>query len=329
MASVREIAKRANVAPGTVSRVINDKGYISEETREKVRRALEEMEYTPNELARSLSLSRSLCIGILVTDISHPFFSRLAKYLIRELDRRGYRAVLCSTEDGPGQEKKYWEMLRNSFLDGMIASIPTLPDAFYGEMSKPFVMLDRRIADNVPVVCSDYAMSGRMAAENMLRSGCRCAMQFRGDPGVPGLAHERHRVFAEVMRAGGAQVIDIEMTSEILSYREQSQLAETSLKQHPQADGVFAMDILAAAFIRLAQARKDAALGRFRIVGTDGTLELYGSGLEMSAIVQPLRRIAREAVEVLLDLIEGKKVEDRMRLLPVTFRRGDTLFADE
>ena len=79
MATIKDIAARAGVTATTVSRVINNRGYISEETRKKVTQAMQEMNYQPNELARSLAKAHSNTIGVIVPHISHPFFSKMTR----------------------------------------------------------------------------------------------------------------------------------------------------------------------------------------------------------------------------------------------------------
>ena len=98
MASIREIAERAKVAPGTVSRALNNKGYISQETREKIEQALKELDYVPNELARNLYRNRSNLIGVILPDIEHPFFLGIIKKLVIELKKYQYGVVLWTTE---------------------------------------------------------------------------------------------------------------------------------------------------------------------------------------------------------------------------------------
>lgn len=79
MASIRDVAQKAGVGVGTVSRVINGSGYVAEKTREKIENAIHELEYTPNELARNLFKNRTGIIGVLVPDLDHPFFSAFAR----------------------------------------------------------------------------------------------------------------------------------------------------------------------------------------------------------------------------------------------------------
>ena len=79
MASIRDVAQKAGVGVGTVSRVINGSGYVAEDTRKKIESAIRELEYTPNELARNLFKNRTGIIGVLVPDLDHPFFFRFCK----------------------------------------------------------------------------------------------------------------------------------------------------------------------------------------------------------------------------------------------------------
>ena len=88
MASIRDVARKANVGPATVSRVLNNSGYVSEETRRKIEDAMRELNYTPNELARNLFHKKSGIIAILVPSVSHPFFAELVKCVETELYAR-------------------------------------------------------------------------------------------------------------------------------------------------------------------------------------------------------------------------------------------------
>lgn len=99
MATIKDIAARAGVTATTVSRVINNRGYISEETRKKVTQAMQEMNYQPNELARSLAKAHSNTIGVIVPHISHPFFSKMISALESAAAKRGYKILLCNSKD--------------------------------------------------------------------------------------------------------------------------------------------------------------------------------------------------------------------------------------
>lgn len=97
MANIKDVAKRANVAPSTVSLVLNNTGYVSQKTREKVEEAMRELDYKPNELARNLSRNKTNIIGIIVPSLNHPFFSTFIRYAERHLYQLGYKTMVCGT----------------------------------------------------------------------------------------------------------------------------------------------------------------------------------------------------------------------------------------
>ena len=94
MASIRDVARRAGVGVGTVSRVINGNGYVSADTKKKIEKAIEELEYTPNELARNLFRNKTGIVGILVPDVDHPFFSSYVRQTEAALYELGYKNLI-------------------------------------------------------------------------------------------------------------------------------------------------------------------------------------------------------------------------------------------
>ena len=117
LATIKDIATRAGVTATTVSRVINNRGYISKETREKVHRAMAEMHYQPNELARALSKRRANTIVAIVPHISHPFFAFLISCLEEAAAERGYKLLLCNSRQQPERSAFPNARLRTGNLD--------------------------------------------------------------------------------------------------------------------------------------------------------------------------------------------------------------------
>ena len=104
MSSVKDVAVLAGVAVGTVSRVINNSGAVKPATREKVNAAIKQLNYIPNEVARNFKMQKSKMVALLLPSIWHPFFSELAYYIEDELDREGFKLMLCNSGGKP--EKK-------------------------------------------------------------------------------------------------------------------------------------------------------------------------------------------------------------------------------
>ncbi len=120
MSSFIEIAKMANVSIATVSRVINNTGYVKKETREKVINVIEKLGYQPNEVARNLKKGKTDLIGFIVSDISNSFFTGLAKGIEGMISREGFNLILCNTEDSLEKERIYIQGLRERRVEGII-----------------------------------------------------------------------------------------------------------------------------------------------------------------------------------------------------------------
>ena len=117
MASIRDVAIKAGVGIGTVSRALNGSGYISDETKQKIMQAVEELNYKPNELAQNLFHNKSGFIGIVVTNLSHPFMASLVKHVENNLYTNGYKCMLCEVGDNPNRIEEFVEMLQRNVMD--------------------------------------------------------------------------------------------------------------------------------------------------------------------------------------------------------------------
>lgn len=119
--NIHDVAKIAGVSSTTVSRVLNNRGYISEKTKEKVYKAMEEINYFPNDLARSLFRKRTNLIGLIIPNSSNPFFGELAFHIESICTSMGYKLLLCNSLHRKDKEEKYLEMLIRNQVDGVIA----------------------------------------------------------------------------------------------------------------------------------------------------------------------------------------------------------------
>lgn len=151
MTTIYDIAKKANVSPMTVSRVINNKRNISEKTRKKVEDAIKELNYIPNSAARSLNVKKTKLLSLIIPDITNPFFTQVARGAADKAHQLGYQLMLFNTDEDPFKESNYIDALISKMTDGVVIA-PT------GNKSKknltkliknkvPFILLDRRIED--------------------------------------------------------------------------------------------------------------------------------------------------------------------------------------
>lgn len=120
MATQRDVAKKAGVSIATVSRAINDKGYVSPEVRKRISRAIFALGYKPNLVARSLKLKKTRTIGLIFPDIENPFFISLIRKAEEVAHRNGYSVILCNTENKTEKERIYIDVLLGRLIDGFI-----------------------------------------------------------------------------------------------------------------------------------------------------------------------------------------------------------------
>lgn len=325
MAGIREVARLAQVAPSTVSRALNGSGYVAEETKEKIRQAVAELDYVPNQWIRNLYRKKTGIIGVLAPELLHPYFSVLWSYLEEELHRHGYNMMICNTRGNPLIEREYLDTLERNLFDGMIIGAAFLPDENYTEMDKPILSLDR-IIPGIPLVSSDHEQGGRIAAEKMRECGCRKVLQL-SDLNAKKISSARSGVvFTRLMQEYGIDVVTEKIVwDEVIHYEKAMKRAKDILESYPELDGIMANDLCAAAFLKTAYEMGRQVPEDLKILSYDGTFVTDFNFCTMSAIVQDVEKIAVDAVEVLLKLINHQPLVKKEIYIPVYFKKGDTL----
>ena len=134
----------------TVSRVINNSGYISQDARERVEAAVAEIGYVPNTLARSLRFKQTKTLALVLTDITNPFFTTLARGAEDVASDQGFNLIFCNTDESETEQAKELTALVQKRVDGVLlvpAASSAEPVAFLREQKVPVVVLDRRVPD--------------------------------------------------------------------------------------------------------------------------------------------------------------------------------------
>ncbi|MEQ8199259.1 MAG: LacI family DNA-binding transcriptional regulator [Clostridiaceae bacterium] len=324
MTSIRDVAKKAKVAACTVSRVLNNSGHVSPETRQKIEQAMEELNYIPNELARSMFRKKAGIIAMLVPNILHPFFSTLASSIERELYKNGYKLMLCSTGDDVERERDYMETLKSNIVDGVISGVNNLDMEEYTEYKKPLIMLDLVVNSSIPVVVSDHVQGGKLVAEKFIDSGCKniihiCSRQTRDV-----ISYNSHITLEKILNDKGISVKQIEIEWSSFDFEGYLNLAKKILIENPEIDGVFAADMAASAFLKAAIQLGKSVPEEFSVVAYDGTYTTNSNILSITTVVQQVNRIAEKSVEVIIDIINGEKIKESYIEIPVFLRDGET-----
>lgn len=204
MVTIYDIAERANVSAMTVSRVINNTGKISEKTKARVRRVMEEMNYVPNQNARSLVLQETRTLFLLITDIANPFYTTLARGAEDAASKNGYRLLFGNSDENPEKESEYIQTILSTRVDGALiapAGDPSLPHLEKLRQHKvPFVLLDREVPGiGSDVVLGDSKEGGRKLVEHLVGKGHRRIALINGSSSVSS-ARQRLQGYLEAMK---------------------------------------------------------------------------------------------------------------------------------
>ena len=158
MPTITDVAREARVSASTVSHVINETRYVSDEVKQRVHAAMEALNYQPNVIARSLRTRETLTVGVVVSDVTNPFFTSIVRAIEDEVLKQGYSIILCDTDEKPEREQAYLRLLMGRRVDGLIVAPSSgnadlLRSAI--ESGLPVVLLDR----SVPGLAADVVLS--------------------------------------------------------------------------------------------------------------------------------------------------------------------------
>jgi LacI family transcriptional regulator len=188
VANIRDVAKLAGVAPITVSRVINQSGYISEDTRRRVQAAIDQLGYVPNTLARSLRSRQTHMLALILTDITNPFWTTVARGVEDVASDAGFNLILCNTDESEDEQDRYVQALLQKQVDGiLLVPVTSKPDPvlFIQSQNVPVVVLDRHLPDiQADIVRCDSQGGAYQLAKLLFSQGHRRVAVLSGPRGV-------------------------------------------------------------------------------------------------------------------------------------------------
>jgi DNA-binding LacI/PurR family transcriptional regulator len=205
--TISDLAKLTGLAKSTISGVLNNKEGFSEETRQKVLKAAEQLGYVPNELARGLTSKSTRSIGLIIKDITNPFYNHITKGVQEVAEEHGYTVFLCSSGESHKAEIKHMEAMTRKRVDGLIIA-PLLEevtfDHFYDLKKKgiPFVLLGRIPGLSCDTFEFDDYGGGRQATEHLLQCG-HTRIGFVQGPRTSRAAKLRFAAFLDTMKDHG------------------------------------------------------------------------------------------------------------------------------
>ena len=313
---LENVAKHAGVSPTTVSRVLNNRGYISDKTRKNVNDAIDELGYFPNEVARSLYGSKTNLIGVLFPNVSNPFYGEMVTEIENSLSQKGYKVLLCNTSNNSDKETEHLKMLLSNQVDGIIVGSRNQPSDIYKKTNLAIVAIDRFVSDKVPIVRSDNYNGACLATNYLLRKKCKKTSIFtgsledeieKGDLRLQGYLDtlEKNNQIGDVLRVS----FDEDESC-------QKNIIADYMSKNSDIDGIFATGDILAGMVSTIVAQKDK---KIELVGYDGSSTFLNLGGTISTIQQPIRDMAQLSVSILIDLLTGNyEHEGQEYIMPVS-----------
>lgn len=329
MATLKDVAKEAGLTTTTVSRILNNRGYISDNARQRVEAAMRKLNYQPNEVARSLHSKNTKTIGVIVPHIRHPYFAEMISNLENQAQKKGYKILLFNSQSIQEREEEYINICNGNKVAGIILCTGVVPvEAFQG-IDVPVIALERFLESGTAVVECDNRQGGALAAEKLISCGCRHLLHVGNIGNVAMPADVRTEGFREVCEKEGVQFV--ELLTEQKQYYDMSytDLIESALRQYPETDGLFAnSDIIAAQTLQVCRRLRIAVPDQLKIIGFDDVNIASLTTPQLTTIHQPIKEMAEIAMNLLHDAASGKLVAKRT-VLPVYLVERESTWAGD
>ncbi len=311
MATIKDVAERAGVSITTVSHVINQTRYVSEELTQKVYDAMQALDYRPNIVARSLRSGRTRTIGLMIPDISNAFFAEISRKIEDKGFEFGYNMILCNTDESPEKEERYIDVLVAKQVDGLIFMSAGDSGGFQKNPYRneiPVVIADREVEGiESDVVLIDNFAGGFKATEYLISQGHKRIGCISGPSPIRPSAHRVDGYKSALSAAGISFDPDLLKVGDF-RFEGGEHWMNTLLNLQNPPTAVFACnDMMALGALR---AIKNAGLQvpeDISLVGFDNTPLASLVSPQLTTVSQPMKELADLAVELLIEKINLKE----------------------
>ena len=329
MLTIKEIAQRANVSRTTVSRVLNNSGYVSEKARSAVLKVIEETGYVPSQHAKSLRTKKTKVIGVILPKISTETSSRLVKGIDEILSESGYQILLANTNLTPEKEIENLRLLKSRHVDGIILSATNTEPELMEEirhLTIPFVAVGQNMPGFSHVVFDDYR-AAKDAVQALIKKGHR-EIAFIGvsesDPAVGGL---RKRGYLDAMKESGLPVEERWVRTGIFDMES----GKTCMKEIMEASGqkptavVAVTDRLAIGAIQHLKELGLSIPGDFAVVGMGASELSQFITPSLSTIDFMIEEAGKEAASLILKMLDDSEGKSIKRKVEHRFLQRDSI----
>ena len=324
MATLKDVAREAGLTVGTVSRILNNRGYISSNAREKVEEAMKKLNYRPNEVARSLHGKSTNTIGLIVPHIKPPYFAETISNLENQAYKKEYKILLCNSQSIREKEKEYIDICTGNRAAGLILCSGTVDTKMFEQVEIPVITMERFLDNGTACVECDNKQGGELAAQKLIACGCKNLLHIGTIGTVHMPADMRTEGFREVCQRQSIAFVELSTEEEQYNNMEYDELLESVLRKYPKTDGMFlSSDVMAAQALQICRKLGISVPDQMKIIGFDDVNIASLTTPQLTTIHQPVKEMAEIAVNLLHDAASGKLVPKRT-VLPVCLIERET-----
>lgn len=324
MPTIHDIADRAGVSKSTVSRVVSKRGYVKKDTKAKINRVIEELDYTPNYIARGMRTNKSSTIGLFVPDFSNPFYSELFKGIEEITRTAGYINLVCHTARDSEAEIYYIKELLKRQIDGIIFCTYHKDPGnleYFREIArmKPIVFMDPVFdGESFSYVVSDGFSGVKKAVTHLVGKKCERIAYIKG-PNVHAVTKKRYQGYLEGIKEAGFEVNRRYIFDGDYSHDSGREAVRHFLGLSDRPDAIIsATDVMAIGALKELNSNSIEVPKEMKVVGFDNIPLSEMMQPSLSTIAQPINELGRNAAELLLRKIKNPETPNQQIVMQCT-----------
>ena len=304
--SIRDVASMARVSVGTVSNVLNRPDVVAESTRRRVLDAIRDLGFVRNESARQLRAGHSRTVGLVVLDVTNPFFTDVARGVEDTANDAGLAVILCNSDDNPAKESRYLDLLEEQRVQGILVTPVTATNDRLEHLRRrgtPIVLLDRWATDDAQCsVAVNDVLGGELAVGHLLAQGHK-DLAFVGGPLTIRQVQDRYQGAVQAMRAAGRDAAELHIVeSSALNVAAGRDATARLAGATPRPTAIFCANDLLALGVLQEMTRRGVRIPQdVAIVGYDDIEFAAAAAVPLTSVRQPRHLLGRTAAELLIE----------------------------
>jgi LacI family transcriptional regulator len=327
--TIYDVARKAGVSTTTVSKIINNTGRISDKTKQRVLKIMEELNFQPNVLASAMKGKSTYSIAFLIPDIDNPIYTKYLKHIENHAQDLGYNIVMCSTENDPDKEARHISSMRQKRVDGFIIaskfSNVALLEELIAEGFPVSLFAHERTELSVDSVTVDDYVGGYLATKHLLSLGHK-KIGVIADAEEAFSSRERISGYRQALTEEGIQVDESLVLYSDETIEGAAVQAGKLLDRTARPTAIFGYNDLSAIGAMIAAKERGLRIpDELSVIGFDNTSLCDIVEPRLTSIDMPVEELGRKVMDLLVGKIEGtEKAKQRIRLLPTLVTRQST-----